>query len=460
MGYTHRIKLDNALKRGCGEDRSIKRSTSSWTWVTWLAASLLRGVSIDIKLVAGLPFAYTKLPTGDSEGGNGSWPIKKLVHRFKIPIIIATLFVATGVIVVYRRGEGTVDIPIVTPPPSESPPPAEKTELDPTIFAFDKESRPLWMDSPPTQPPLSLRVAVLSHPKEVQRRQLIRDNLFKGVRRNEIHIDYRFLVGLPVDGDNVVEKKVEQLKEEEKEKGDLVIVEIKEAFNRLSEKRFAALKWADSFSNTSYDYFMNLDSDTFVRFGPLARRLPTVLKGKNVNPREDPIIIARMRPHWWHWVTTVSDQNQDSTDQDLRLDGPWYSYPIGIGYMLSSSLVKSMVTTRVPLPHHIHFPNDDVMIGSWISSLKTFPDPEHSFRVSRQHDWNLDTTISPQPLHPNIIDTLVVNDIDGWHDYPGRANVEEIGGSVEWNSVCIHHIKEDEIKLFRKVPEFQGDWKE
>ncbi|GJJ08033.1 hypothetical protein Clacol_002240 [Clathrus columnatus] len=353
----------------------------------------------------------------------------------------------------------------------------EKTELDPKIFTFDKEPRPSWMDSPPTQPPLSLRVAVLSHPKEVQRRQLIRDNIFKGVRRNEIQIDYRFLVGLPADGNYFSKKKVEKLREEGKEHGDLVIVEIKEAFDRVSEKRFAALKWANSFSNASYDYFMNLDSDTFVRFGSLARRLPTVLKDKNVNPKEHPIIIARMRPHWWHWVTTVSDKNQDSTDQDLRLDGPWYSYPIGIGYMLrcslnlsqvavrfqtsrSSSLVKSMVTTRVPLPHHIHYPNDDVMIGSWISSLKTFPDPKHTFRVSRQHDWNLDTTISPQPLHPNIIDTLIVNDIGGWHDYPGRANVKEIGGSVGWNSVCIHHVKEDEIKLFRRVSEFQGDWEE
>lgn len=79
---------------------------------------------------------------------------------------------------------------------------------------------------------------------------------------------------------------------------------------------------------------MSMDSDTFVRFGALARRLPTVLEGKNINPREDPVIVARMSPHWWHWLGTVSDENESTEEEDLRLDGPWYSYPIGIGYML------------------------------------------------------------------------------------------------------------------------------
>lgn len=224
---------------------------------------------------------------------------------------------------------------------------------------------------------------------------------------------------------------------------------------------------------------MNMDSDTFVRFDALARRLPTILEGKNTNPREQSVMIARMRGHYWHWLPTVSDDKINTTDvadEDLRLDGPWYDYPIGIGYMLryvsfstpirknapnpsSSFLVTQLLSTQPPLPHHIHFPNDDVMIGSWISSLKNFgnPDHAHDFQISAKNPWNVAVKVQPEPLLPHRVNTIIIND-HGWHDYPGRANVEEIGGSIGWNSVCIHHIKEKEIKLLRQLDSFRGEW--
>lgn len=79
---------------------------------------------------------------------------------------------------------------------------------------------------------------------------------------------------------------------------------------------------------------MTLDSDTFVRFGALARRLPSVLEGRNIVPRKQPVIIARMSPHSRYWLTSVSDNNKDTTEEDVYLEGPTFLYPIGIGYML------------------------------------------------------------------------------------------------------------------------------
>lgn len=98
------------------------------------------------------------------------------------------------------------------------------------------------------------------------------------------------------------------------------------------------------------------------------------------------------------------------------------------------------------------------MIGSWISSLNVFADPHHTFKVSKRNDWNVAVPIRPEPLLPNPVDTLVINDVPGWHDYQGRANVEEIGGPIGWNSVCIHHIKETELQPLRELEQFQGEW--
>lgn len=123
----------------------------------------------------------------------------------------------------------------------------------------------------------------------------------------------------------------------------------------------------------------------------------------------------------------------------------------------SSYLMKQLLSTHPPLPHHIPYPCDDVMIGAWISSLSVFADPQHTFRTAKVHPWNVEVGIRPDPILPHPVNTIVVDD-HGWHDYKGRANYEDIGGAVGWNSVCVHHIKENEIKILREVKEYQGEW--
>ena len=85
----------------------------------------------------------------------------------------------------------------------------------------------------------------------------------------------------------------------------------------------------------TYDWFMTLDSDTFVRFEALARRLPVIMGNTTaVNPHEQSVMIGRMSSHLMYYENRVEDGNQDPEEEDLYLTGPWYSYPIGIGYML------------------------------------------------------------------------------------------------------------------------------
>lgn len=125
----------------------------------------------------------------------------------------------------------------------------------------------------------------------------------------------------------------------------------------------------------------------------------------------------------------------------------------------SSFLVKTLLSTRPSVPHHIHYPFDDVMIGSWVASLKNYAKPNITFRYGA-YSWNIFASVAhPEPLLPTPVDTLVIDDL-GWHDFPGRKYGHKFEGSIGWNSVCIHHIRTEEIPMFRHLKEFQGEWEE
>ncbi|KAF4623874.1 hypothetical protein D9613_002384 [Agrocybe pediades] len=47
--------------------------------------------------------------------------------------------------------------------------------------------------------------------------------------------------------------------------------------------------------------------------------------------------------------------------------GPWYDYPGGIGYVPSSNLTATIINVEPPVGHHVLYPEDDAMIGSWLT---------------------------------------------------------------------------------------------
>lgn len=77
---------------------------------------------------------------------------------------------------------------------------------------------------------------------------------------------------------------------------------------------------------------MTMDSDTFCRFRTLARRLRHAYP--ELKPHVQPILIGRMGGHLVYLKSTIPDGNENDSDEDFIMKGPWYSYPLGIGYML------------------------------------------------------------------------------------------------------------------------------
>lgn len=85
---------------------------------------------------------------------------------------------------------------------------------------------------------------------------------------------------------------------------------------------------------------MTIDSDTFVRFKALSRRISYTFKNKTVNPRTQAVMIGRMKPYWYYWLNTVSD-DEEGMKEDTLIAGPKYQYPVGIGYMLRCAASRS-----------------------------------------------------------------------------------------------------------------------
>lgn len=79
---------------------------------------------------------------------------------------------------------------------------------------------------------------------------------------------------------------------------------------------------------------MTMDSDTFVRFKALARRIAYTFENQTVNPRTQAVMIGRMKPYRYYWLNAVSDDENGILKEDTLIAGPKYQYPVGIGYML------------------------------------------------------------------------------------------------------------------------------
>jgi hypothetical protein len=77
------------------------------------------------------------------------------------------------------------------------------------------------------------------------------------------------------------------------------------------------------------------------------------------------------------------------------------------------------------LPHHIPYPLDDVVVGSWVNDFA--PKAEAVHDLAGFHD---------PPEH-------------GWKTFP-----------VTYESVCIHHVDASEMRTLRAMEEWEGEFDE
>ncbi|KAH9478080.1 hypothetical protein JR316_0010317 [Psilocybe cubensis] len=316
------------------------------------------------------------------------------------------------------------------------------------VFAFDQNEKPLYLNTHP-QTPLALRLTIMSRVEEFERRETLRQTMLNGVFSKDVHLDYKFVVGRAVGLMARARIFFERLSHDDM----LILEDLNDVANRLSEKRYAALQWANIIPHDEYDFSMTVDSDTFCRLGALARRLRH--EYPDIKPRNESIIIARMLSNLVYFENTVPDGNTDDDDEDHYVKGPWYSHPIGFAYLISSNTTRTILSANPPLPHHVNYPGDDVMIGSWIAGFKHMNDPSTVFETVPENTPPPQYRVYPKPYIPYTMDTKVVDDEAGFHDVKGRGGKD---ARVGWQSVCVHRLTSEEMRLLREREEIESEW--
>jgi hypothetical protein len=121
--------------------------------------------------------------------------------------------------------------------------------LKSSAFNFT-ETKPAWLAKPVSgeHAPLVIRMAIISHPKEVERRATIRKSVLAGIPKSEVDLTYKFFVGTASAPDDMEDGGEEArmdaaVREEQKEHGDLVVLDMQENLARMGEKRWRMFHW-------------------------------------------------------------------------------------------------------------------------------------------------------------------------------------------------------------------------
>jgi hypothetical protein len=119
-------------------------------------------------------------------------------------------------------------------------------------FNWTAPHPPDWLQPPAStavHEPVVFRMAIISHPKEFDRRKAIRDYVLANVPKKEVRFDYYFFLGktdkmAPIDGRNMTAEEInDEVQKEQKQHGDLFLIDMLESQRGLGEKRWRALKW-------------------------------------------------------------------------------------------------------------------------------------------------------------------------------------------------------------------------
>lgn len=116
-------------------------------------------------------------------------------------------------------------------------------------FMFNITPKPRYLDAVTSvdRSPLVVRLAIICRVDGFERRQAIRDSVLDGVPGADVTLEYRFFVGRVRDAIEDTEEGrriVRRIERENEVHGDVVVLsDVEDVPERISEKRFAALRW-------------------------------------------------------------------------------------------------------------------------------------------------------------------------------------------------------------------------
>jgi len=194
---------------------------------------------------------YSVLPTdADTEAHHGGYysnrysssPFKRRLQTLSKKPLFRPLLIGFAVLIVlyllFHRG-------------STSSMDADETELEnydwpSDAFNFTTE-KPAYLASPPPSSPVVIRLAIMSRVDEFERRHALREAMLRGIPEAYVKLTYKFFVGRDPGGVLSL-PMTRKLQKEVEEFGDMKILDnVPDIPERISEKRFWAVKWVRTF---------------------------------------------------------------------------------------------------------------------------------------------------------------------------------------------------------------------
>lgn len=217
----------------------------------------------------------------------------------------------------------------------------------------------------------TLMILIFSSPRNVKRREVIRDTWIKFIRESSpdkqgARVRHLFVVGM-----FGLEKEVAaSLLEEQATNNDMLMLsQLKDGYSWLTyklKKSFSHLS-----AEYSFDYLLKVDDDSFVQLNLLYDVLVEQHAQLEHNGRR-PLYMGYFSGH-----ATVKNTGKWS-ERHWFLCDHYLPYALGGGYLLSRTLVDYVANNAELLEN---YRSEDVSLGVWLAALK----------VHRLHDVRFDT---------------------------------------------------------------------
>jgi len=218
-----------------------------------------------------------------------------------------------------------------------------------------------------------LVVYILSSPTNLVNRNAIRETWLSDMASSEIQ--GFFVIGLH----GITAQDRRTIEEEQDEYEDLVLINMKDSYDKLSEKVLRMMEHAvDGFRDVNL--FMKCDDDTFIN----TRQLKTEIQGKRY---QNPLL------YWGYFNGKAPIFRKGKwSETSYNLCDKYIPYAVGGGYVLGWQLLKHIVSMSSMLEL---YKNEDVSVGTWLAGAK----------VTRIHDERFDTEYKSRGCFNNYLVT-------------------------------------------------------
>lgn len=255
----------------------------------------------------------------------------------------------------------------------------------------DTQNQAYWKGSllsPKRSTSCFLIVAVLSAPKNVHERNVIRETWGRNLQDKII---LRFSIGIG----KLTEDESNAVNRENMVHKDLILLKFNDSFSSLTWKVMETYKWVDR--NIDFKFLLKVDEDSFVRIDALMRELQQ-------KPSE--------RFYWGFFDGRAHAKQQGKWEEkDWVLCDRYLPYALGGGYVLSCDLIHYLASNSKLLKA---YKNEDVSVGAWLGPLD----------INRVHDPRFDTEYKSRGCKNSY---LVTHKISSMQMREYHSNLEKHG---------------------------------